>query len=541
MQAIETWLERAPLRCALVWLAVWCLLSVLTPIDASYDVLHYHLHNGWSAWEGRLERDLAPAGMHSYFNPLYNLIVHGLILALPAGLVTALFGLLQGAILLPLYILCRRVLASIGHDSRTTALLIALAGFLNYSMLHMVASVRNDHIIAGAFILSLMLLLPAGGQAPGWRRVGLAAFITGLSIGLKLTAIIHAAGLAAAILVAVPGIRTRIEAAGAAALAGLASIVLTGGWWLHKMWTVTGNPVFPMANGIFRSPYGVPENFRDERSLPDSVWDVLLFPVNGASRYNEYDNASIQDLPIGLLYLAILLTAYLGFRLWRARGEAAALPRAFLTVFAGAAATLALWVSLFAIGRYAVSLWMLAPLLFAGAVMMAWPALAAPRRAVLWCGAVAALCFLAGSSVAVRRAPEVQLAVPYIRVEAPAGISFGGATVIMTGGYPSAFLAAHLPETATYTFALTQAWTEPAERELNRMVRERIEASAGPFVAVMVDTGADAGPQSVTGMLAGLEERLGLAASLEACAYFATSVDTSAVRWLACPLEKRGG
>lgn len=538
MQAIETWLERAPRRCALVWLAVWCLLSVLTPIDASYDVLHYHLHNGWSAWEGRLERDLAPAGMHSYFNPLYNLIVHGLILVLPAGLVTALFGLLQGLVLLPLYILCRRVLAAIGHDSRTTALLIALAGFLNYSMLHMVASVRNDHVIAGAFILSLMLLLPAGGQAPGWRRAGLAAFITGLSIGLKLTAVIHAAGLAAAILVATPGIRTRIEAAGAAAIAGLAGIALTGGWWLCRMWAVTGNPVFPMANGIFRSPYGVPENFRDERSLPDSALDILLFPVNGASRYNEYDNASIQDLPIGLLYLAILLCLYLGFRLWRARGAAARPARAYMTVLAGSAATLALWLPLFAIGRYAVSLWILAPLLFAGAVMMAWPALAAPRRAVLWCGAIAAICFLTGNSVAVRRAPDAQFAGPYIRVEAPAGIGFDGATIIMTGGYPSAFLAAHLPETATFTFALTQAWTEPAERELNRMVRERIEASGGPFIAVMVDTGAATGPQSIPGMLAGLEEKLALSGSAETCAAFRTSVDTSAVHWRACPLEK---
>ncbi|MFN4024018.1 MAG: hypothetical protein ACK4MQ_04245, partial [Hyphomonas sp.] len=426
MQAIETWLERAPQRCALVWIALWCVLSVLTPIDASYDVLHYHLHNGWSAWEGRLERDLAPAGMHSYFNPLHNLIVHGLILALPAGLVTALLGLLQALILLPLYILCRRVLSSLGHDSRTTALLIALAGFLNYSMLHTVASVRNDHLIAGAFILSVVLLMPADGRAPGWRRAGLAAFITGLSIGLKLTAVIHAAGLAAAILVAVPGVRSRIEAAGAAAIAGLAGIVLTGGWWLHKMWTVTGNPVFPMANGIFRSPYGLPENFRDERSLPDSVWDVLLFPVNGASRYNEYDHPAWQDLQFGLFYLAVLiLLAAGGYAL--SRREPHVFPsssRIYWMVLAAILAILAAWFPLFAIGRYVMSVWMISPLMFFATILLVWPAMRQSRRALLVAGAICVACFLAGNSVGQRRVPLPDLGAPYITVEAPASLQF---------------------------------------------------------------------------------------------------------------------
>ncbi|MCA8902188.1 MAG: hypothetical protein KDA53_13185, partial [Hyphomonas sp.] len=122
--------------------------------------------------------------------------------------------------------------------------------------LHMLASIRNDHLAAGAFIAALLFLVRRDGQAPGWKAAGAAALLMGLAIGMKLTAIVYAAGLAAAVLVAVPGWAARGRAVLAAAVAGLAGILLTGGWWFHVLWEAYGNPVFPMANGLFHAPLG---------------------------------------------------------------------------------------------------------------------------------------------------------------------------------------------------------------------------------------------------------------------------------------------
>jgi len=538
MQAIDNWLGNAPVRTALAWVAAWAVLSVFIPIDACYDVLHYHLQNGWSATEGRLETDIAPAGMHSYFNPLHNMAVHGLITSLPAAAVTILLAVIQALVLVPLYLLSRRVLVSVGYDSRLGALLASVAGFCSYSMLSMTASVRNDHWIAGAFIGALVILLPSDGGPVRWRRAALAAFLTGLAIGLKLTAVIYAAGLAAAILIAVPGVRGKLQAAAAAAIAGAAGILLTGGWWFHRLWETTGNPVFPMANGIFRSPLAPPENFRDARGLPENLLDVLLHPVNGPWRFNEYSKASLQDLPLGLLYIAI---AILAVHIVRKRNEIAAqvraLPRPLVIVVAATVACLVPWFGMFAIGRYAIAIWMLSPLILAATALRVWPALRDLQRSHLWLAALAAICFLAGSTVGPRRIPVTEPLGPYIAVEAPPDIIFDRATVIFTGGFSSAFLAAHLPESATHAFALTQEWSRPVESGLSRLVRERIKNAGGPLIAVMADAPRE-GPESVTGLLARLASDYGVRGDASDCRPFRTSVDGPDVRWVACPLTR---
>lgn len=543
MPFLETSLDRWPWRWALGWVLGWSLFCVFTPIETGFDVGHYHIHNGWSALNGRLTRDLAPAGMHSYFNPLGNMIPFAMIETLPAAAVTFLLGAIQAAMLLPLYLLCRRVLQSIGHDNRVTALVLALAGYFNYSMLTVTASVRLDHWAAAPFVVGLLFLAPKEGAAITWRRAGLAAFVVGLAAGLKLTSVIYAAGIAASILVAVPGIRARIEAVIAAGISGLAGILLTGGWWMWKLWITLGNPVFPMGNKLFRSPYGPLENFSDERGLPRNLWDVLLFPVNGAFRpYNEFGKTWMQDLPIGLLYAAFLMLAVQGVRAWRAGpGQEVRLPsRTVLMLMAGAAGTLLVWFPMFMVGRYAMAIWMISPLCFAAMLIVAWPAMAGVRGARLWLYGVLVLCVVSANVVLMRRVPVQHLWGKYIEVEAPASVDFDHATVIFSGPYPSAFLAPYLPDTATFTFTQTQDWVEPAERVLRQMVRQRIDETDGPFVAVMLDIGSEQGFDSLPVIMSRLQEQLGLVADPDTCADFRTSLDTATEHWLACPLTKAG-
>ena len=543
MPFLETSLDRWPWRWALGWIVFWSMLCVLTPIEVGFDVAHYHIHDGWSALNGRLTRDLAPAGMHSYFNPLGSMITYAMIAALPAAAVTFLLGAIQAAVLIPLYLLCRRVLQSIGHDNRVSSLMLALAGYFNYAMLTMTSSVRLDHWVAAPFVIGLLFLAPKAGVAVTWRRAGLAAFVVGLSAGLKLTSVVYVAGIAAAILVAVPGIRARIEAVIAAGIAGLAGILLTGGWWMWKLWITVGNPVFPMGNKLFHSPYGPIANYSDVRGLPRSIWDILFFPFNAPFRpYNEFGKTWMQDLPIGLLYAAILMLAVQGFRAWRAgSGREVRLPsRTVLMLMAGAAGTLAVWFPMFMVGRYAMAIWMVSPLCFAAMLIVAWPAMGEARRALYWLSCVLVVCVVSANVVLTRRVPVKHLWGDYIEVEAPASIDFEHATVIFTGPYPSAFMAAYLPDTATFTFSQTPDWAEPAELVLRQMVRQRIDETDGPFVAVILDAGSHDGDDSLPVIMSRLREQLGLVADPGTCADFRTSLDTAAEHWIACPLTKAG-
>jgi hypothetical protein len=125
-------------------------------------------------------------------------------------------------------------------------------------------------------------------------------------------------------------------------------------------------------------------------------------------------------------------------------------------------------------------------------------------------------------------------------VQAPAAIDFENTQVIFTGPYPSSFLAPYLPPSATFSFTQTQPWADGAEHELKNMVRNRLDASEGPFVAVILDIGSKEGIDSLPVIFRDLHDDLGLDASRDTCAAFVTSVDSGPEHWIACPLEKAG-
>ena len=48
--------------------------SVWLGQDANSDLQYYHLYDGWAFLAGRFKRELLPAGMQSYFNPLLDAV-----------------------------------------------------------------------------------------------------------------------------------------------------------------------------------------------------------------------------------------------------------------------------------------------------------------------------------------------------------------------------------------------------------------------------------------------------------------------------------
>lgn len=538
MGVIDRRLGESPIRWTVLWVMTWAIMVSLTPVDSSFDVLHYQILNGWSAWEGRLETDLAPAGLHSYFNPLYNMFTSAMIQALPGVIVSFILGVTQAFALVILYCLCSRILRSVGYENRLGALLTALSGFFSYSMLFMTSSIRNDHVLAMCFLLGLLCLIPKTGEGVGWRRAGLAALVTGLAIGLKLTAIVYAPGLAAAILVAVPGTRERILAVGAAAIAGLAGIFTTGGWWFFKLWTLFGNPVFPLMNGVFKAPLGPTENFRDERFLPETFWDALFYPVLGAWRENEYVGSFLQDFQLGLVYIGLLLTGFILVRNWHRGALANAMPRPVLLLAATCLAILIPWLVMFGLSRYIMAVYMLGPLLFVSSVLVIFKAQVSPSRMIIALSVLLVACMVSGRSLDMRRSVISEPFGAYVTVEQPASVDFSNATVIFTGHYPSAFLAPYIEGAERFTFAVMAPWSERAGANLEKVVQDLLRQTDTPVVAVICNRHERPDTPDTEQLLKILEEKFHLSGAKEECAPFRTSFDSSNLGWIACPLTR---
>ena len=114
-----------------------------------------------------------------------------------------------------------------------------------------------DHAVALFFALSTLATLGAmtRGGAARWVLAGL---MTGGALGTKYTALVHAVVLCGVVAVdwfafAPPGVslsRRRPRWRHIAMAAGVAAAV--GGVWYAKSVVVAGNPVYPLANGLFR-------------------------------------------------------------------------------------------------------------------------------------------------------------------------------------------------------------------------------------------------------------------------------------------------
>ena len=71
-----------------------------------------------------------------------------------------------------------------------------------------------------------------------------------------------------------------------------------------KLWTATGNPLFPLYNGIFRSPDWFAVSPTDQRFTAKSLADLVLFPFYWTDPKSKFTELAVQDLRAATLLTA---------------------------------------------------------------------------------------------------------------------------------------------------------------------------------------------------------------------------------------------
>jgi hypothetical protein len=329
--------------------------SVLVGQDLNWDLRNYHFYNGYAFLGERLGQDIAPAGPQTYFNPLLDVFHYIGIRHLPPWVFGALLGAIQGLNLVLIWAMAR---AMLGPVARWLAPLAALLGGTGQNYVSLLGSTMGDTTASIPALVGVLALVSSEG--PGLRRVVLAGFAGGLAVGLKLTMVVPHAGLA--LLAGLVAWRQRRpDLAVGFALGSLAGWSLTGGWWSLQLWERFANPVFPLANGVFQSPFGPPYSFHLEQWSPQTPWDWLGGPLDAALGRNE----RLQEVPLRdprLLVVWIALGAWLLTALRRLRrGESVRMPGRGLALYW--LGTYSLWFTAFHYYRYAAVLELLAAVL----------------------------------------------------------------------------------------------------------------------------------------------------------------------------------
>ena len=306
------------------------LLVVLTSYHLgkamTWDDMEYHVYAGFSALHDRFRQDYFAAGPQGYFNP-YAYVPFYLLLrsGLPPLAIASILALIQSAILWLTYELALRVVPQNKPNMRVAiAILAVIFAFANPVLINEFGSSYSD-ITTAELAMAGWLLLADVLWTPSALRVIGAALLLGIASGLKPTNAVHAVSAAILLLFVPGGWVRRIRYGALYGLTLAAGFVLINLPWSIHLLRHFGNPVFPLLNGLFRSPEYSTGSMLDHRFIPATIGAALLRPFTMVLPISWiHFEMPAPDLRYALLLVLslLLLSRWLWRRLHRTGGGA---------------------------------------------------------------------------------------------------------------------------------------------------------------------------------------------------------------------------
>lgn len=340
--------------------------------DSNWDLRNYHLYNPYAFLSNRLEYDIAPAQLQTYYNPIFHIPYFWMVSSLPPLSTALLLGMLQGVNYFILFKIARGVI-----DSQTTRyrlaipFFLALTGTLGAGNISELGTAMGDNIISLLILGSLFLVIlcekrmNSNSLRSGILIVAMAGFTAGIAGGLKLTSLIFSLALALGLLGLSTNLTNRLLLVVCFSTGVLFGVASAGGFWFYYLWERFGNPLFPYFNNYFKSPFASFESHRDGLFLPRGLKETAFYPLIFLRRPEKVAEVAFFDLRIPLLYLTSLL---LIVKICAARLPVFARFTAFKDngveriILMTSIIAYIVWLKVFGIYRYIVVLEMLAPI-----------------------------------------------------------------------------------------------------------------------------------------------------------------------------------
>jgi hypothetical protein len=347
--------------------------AVLQGQDANLDLYRYRFYIGYAFVHGRLDLDLAPAALGTYLNPVLDAFHYLGIAHLPPRVFGFLMGSFQGLNAVVVLLLARCLLP-VDRGSRLLGLLAALLAASGPTARSLLGTTLGDTTVSVPALLALLLLVR--GQASPNRGSALylmgAGFLGGAAMGLKLTMAPALVALASLVLLGLVTMRIPMRAALAALAGSVLGYLTVAGYWCWQLWERFGNPIFPFANQIFRSPFMPAKAIRDSRWAAHSPLDFLSPPFNIALGMTE----RLQEIPFRDARFLLVLLAALTWAALRLRRKRPPLPLGQRSLLVYFLISYAVWGIALYYYRYAAVLEFLTPLVLAVLVQACFPKLA---------------------------------------------------------------------------------------------------------------------------------------------------------------------
>lgn len=250
-----------------------------------YDFFHYQLYNGWAFVNNRLDIDFMAAGFRSYRNPyldalqyliLENLNNHKVIYVIISNLDTV-FGLFL------LYKIADKILLKTLKYRDISLFLTTFYVIFSPLMYRVIDSSKNEMILADFILITIYILLLVfeNNCKHKLAKITLAGFITGFTIGLKLTSVVFGLTFLLCLICFIKKLERPYLSVFLFTLSMIFAFFIVDGYWLYTIYSKFQNPFFPVFNDIFHSPYMDFSNiyiFDYHHIRPKNLIQFMLYP-----------------------------------------------------------------------------------------------------------------------------------------------------------------------------------------------------------------------------------------------------------------------
>lgn len=436
---------------------VTVLASFLLGKEMIWDTMDYHVYAGFSALHDRFGQDYFAAGPQGYFNPYAYVPFYLLIRSSLTPLADAsILALLQSAILWLTYELAMTMVPRAEPKARVRVGILAAAfAFANPILINELGSSFID-VTTAEIVLAGWLLLVAAVRAPNAVKIACGALLLGAASALKPTNTVHTVA-AATVLMFIPGRwHRKLRYAGLfAACVGTSFVLVNLPWSIH-LERHFGNPVFPLLNGLFRSPEFSAASMLDYRFIPATFDAALMrpFAMLAPDPMVQYELAA-PDVRYAVLSVVVLaLLARWAWRLTNRRTNAAPSSqqgppsRALVALGCGFLVDWILWLTASGNGRYFIPMACVAGALCVVLVLRllsAWPKLRNYTLAAIF------MVQLIGVFVGSGYRPHLPWTNgPWFAVSVPASLTSRPHLFLMLGGQTNSFIIPDMPRTSGF-------------------------------------------------------------------------------------------
>ncbi|NTU76381.1 MAG: hypothetical protein HGA90_00950 [Alphaproteobacteria bacterium] len=466
-------------------------LALVLGQDANWDFRNYHWYNAYALVNGRYLFDLLPSQTPFFYNPTLDVPFYLLASHVSARVAFFLLGAVQGLNFILLFMLAHAclIVPNPRHKVLVCALLAAL-GMLGGGGMAQIGTTFYDNVTSlGLFIAALLVLRYQKILLEGsWKKAaGLAVgcgFPSGLMMGLKLPSVIFCVGLCFALLLVAGPLKRRALICfsfGVGVLLGLAVALGPWAWFLAANF---GSPLFPYFNDYFKSPLAPLVSARDMKFIPGTLSDKLLYPFVFSKDPLRVGEIPWRDWRMPILYALLPLSVALRLFFGRSTASQDMIAEPYAARYLLWVATLSyiVWVTMFAIYRYALPLEMIAPLLIVFAVGML------PVRVLT--RALLATFVLAVVAASVQPGNWTRLKAwrdHAVEVQYPPLGDTSKLMILMAGYDPYSHVVSAFPTEIPFVRIQSNFASPEENKGINGLIRARLEAHKGPFKLLVPD------------------------------------------------------